>query len=361
MAKTWKVGVLGFAHMHVNGLISDFNGIPGVQWVACADTRPAVKPVSAQSDTRTDNIRKAREIIPKYYDCYEQMLAGESFDIIIACPENARHGEVAEKIAAAGANMLFEKPMSASYSDALRMSKAAAHHGVKLAVNWPSTWWAAVRKAQALTEQGAVGRPLKFFYRNSSSLGPFSYGQTLTPYEQSQEWWYREREGGGAMLDYCCYGSCLSRWFMGKPAVACNGMRANLNSTYGDADDNGIITVRFPDGLATIEGSWTTVHTGINNGPVVYGETGTLIVQGGEVLIYRRSGEPERHEAPAIPEHINNPAKELINNLATGEPLHITMQPEFNLEAMAILDAGIRSAKSGKLELAQSVHFSHRA
>jgi hypothetical protein len=34
------------------------------------------------------------------------------------------------------------------------------------------------------------------------------------------------------------------------------------------------------------------------------------------------------------------------------------MQADFNLEAMAILDAGIRSAKSGNLELAQSVHFS---
>jgi len=147
---------------------------------------------------------------------------------------------------------------------------------------------------------------------------------------------------------------------MGKPAVACNGMRANLNSTYGDADDNGIITVRFPDGLATIEGSWTTVHTGINNGPVVYGETGTLICEGDKVIIYRRGSDPETHTAEPIPEHINNPAKEFINHLATGEALHITMQPEFNLEAMAILDAGIRSAKSGKLELTQSVHFSPR-
>jgi len=358
MSKVWKVGVLGFAHMHVNGLISNFNDIPGVQWVACADTKPSVKPVSDQSDTRLDNIKKAREIIPKYYERYEEMLENEQFDIIIACPENAKHGEVAEKIAAKGIHMLFEKPMSSSYNDALRMKKAAVHHNVELAINWPSTWWAAVRKAQELTQGGAVGRPLKFFYRNSSSLGPFSYGQTLTPYEQSQEWWYRESEGGGAMLDYCCYGSCLSRWFMGKPAVACNGMKANLNSTYGDADDNSIITVRFPDGLATIEGSWTTVHTAINNGPVVYGETGTLICQGNEVWIFKRSGEPEKYAAEPIPEHKNNPAKEFINYLETGEALHITMQADFNLEAMAILDAGIRSAKSGKLELTQSVHFS---
>ena len=358
MSKVWRAGVLGFAHMHVNGLIRDFNGIPGLEWVACADTKPSVKPVSEQADTRTDNIKKALELIPKYYECYEEMLEKENFDIIIACPENAKHGETAEKIAAKGISVIYEKPMSASYNDALRMKKAAVHHDIKLAVNWPSTWWAAVRKAQELTEAGTVGRPLKFYYRNSASLGPFSYGQTLTPYEQAQEWWYRESEGGGAMLDYCCYGACLSRWFMGKPAVAANGIRANLNSLYGDADDNGIISVRFPDGIATIEGSWTTVHTGINNGPVVFGETGTLVCEGNKVLIYRRKGEPEIHDAPPIAEHRNNPAKEFINYLETGEPLHVTMQPDFNLEAMAILDAGIRSAKSGRLELTQSAHFS---
>ena len=363
MAKVWKMGVLGFAHMHVNSLISNFNDIPGVEWVACADTKPSVKPVSDQNDTRTDNIKKALEItkIPKYYECYEEMLEKEKFDIIVACPENAKHGEVAEKIAKKGIHMLFEKPMSASYNDALRMKKAAAHHNVELAINWPSTWWAAVRKAQELVEDGAVGRPLKFYYRNSASMGPLEYGQTLTPYEKSTEWWHRESEGGGATLDYCCYGACLARWFMGKPAVAAYGLQANLNSIYGDADDNGIITVRFPDGLATIEGSWTTVHTGINNGPVVFGEKGTLIIKDGKVLIFkdRRSGEPtETYDAEPIPSHRNNPAKEFINYLETKEPLHITMQPDFNLEAMAILDAGIRSAKSGKLELTQSVHFS---
>jgi predicted dehydrogenase len=365
MSKVWKVGVIGFAHMHVNGLIGNFNDIPEVEWVACADTKPAVKSISDQFDTRTDNIKKALEVtkIPKYYDCYEEMLEKEqnNIDIIIACPENARHGEVAEKIAEKKIHMLFEKPMSSTFNDALRMTKAAGFHGAELAINWPSTWWAAVRTAHKLVEAGEIGRVLKFYYRNSSSMGPLEYGQTLTPYEKSKEWWHRESEGGGAMLDYCCYGSCLARWFMGKPAVAASGMRANLNSIYGDADDNGIITAQFPGGLATIEGSWTIFHTAVNNGPVVFGDKGTLICEWDKVLVFKeRNGPATEYAAEPIPEHRNNPAKEFINYLASGkkEQMHITMQPEFNLEAMAILDAGIRSAKSGRLEPAQSVHYS---
>jgi predicted dehydrogenase len=351
--------------MHIDSLLADFNNIPGVEWVACADTKPAVKSLSDQGGTRTASVKHALEVIkiPKHYECYEEMLEKEKFDIIVACPENARHGEVAEKIAEKGIHMMFEKPMSSTYNDALRMTKAAAFHNVELAINWPSTWSAANRTAQALVEKGEIGRPLKFFYRNGASLGPLEYGQTLTPYEKSHEWWHRESEGGGATLDYCCYGACLSRWFMGKPAVAANGIRANLNSLYGDADDNGIIMIRFPDSIATIEGSWTTVHTGINSGPVVFGEKGTIICEGNKVLVFkeRYGAATDTYEAEPIPEHRNNPAKEFINHLETKEPLHITMQPEFNLDAMAILDAGIRSSKSGRLELTQSAHFSPKS
>jgi hypothetical protein len=44
-------------------------------------------------------------------------------------------------------------------------------------------------------------------------------------------------------------------------------------------------------------------------------------------------------------------AGEFIHHLETGEPLHPTLEMMFNLEAMAILDAGMRSTASGKLEL----------
>jgi predicted dehydrogenase len=44
-------------------------------------------------------------------------------------------------------------------------------------------------------------------------------------------------------------------------------------------------------------------------------------------------------------------AEEFVHHLETGEPLHPTLQLGHNLEAMAILDAGIRSAASGRQEL----------
>lgn len=92
--------------------------------------------------------------IPKVYEDYREMLTEEAFDIIIVCCENARHAEVVTAAAAAGANIVVEKPMATSYEEALAMARAAQHHGVALAVNWPSTWRANARMAQKLVSQG---------------------------------------------------------------------------------------------------------------------------------------------------------------------------------------------------------------
>jgi predicted dehydrogenase len=347
---TYRLGVIGFAHMHVNSLIDDFNGLPNVEWAACADTVPAEPSRSDAGGTRTSCLRRAQQVtgIPRTYDDYREMLARERFDIVIACPENARHGEVTEAIAAAGAHVVTEKPMAARFEEALRMARACERHGVTLMVNWPTTWSAGMRRAKELVEAGEIGELFQFKWR-AGSQGPL---KNLSESDRGAEWWHHRADGGGALLDYCCYGACLSRWFLGEPAVAVTGMTANLRSPYGDADDNAVLIARFPQAMAILEATWSTVDHGIPTGPILYGTTGTLVVERQPRIIRERGAEGTRYEPEPLPEARNNLAKELIHHLETGEPLHPTLQAGFNLDAQAILDAGIRSAATGQVELA---------
>ena len=161
-------------------------------------------------------------------------------------------------------------------------------------------------------------------------------------------------------MDYVCYGSNLSRWFLGERAVAAQGLRVNLNSPYGDADDNGAVVARFPKAMAIIEGSWTIFHTGVPNGPIVYGSEGTLVVDGAKVLVYkdRRSQEPTAvYDDLALPVGRESLALEVMHHLTTGEPLHPTLDVPVNIDAMALMDAGIRSAASGKQELVNDIRW----
>jgi len=345
-----------------------FAELPNVEWVACADTVPAVSSYSMEPGTRRFNLKVAQEQIgiPKTYDDYHVMLEEEEFDIVLFCPEKARDGEVTEAIAAAGAHMVTEKPMSATLSDALRMVRAAQAHSVELMINWPTTWSPGIRKLKALLDDGVIGDLLEVKWRNGGSTGPPPRGDHLSGAEKGAEWWRQMAQGGGVLLDYCCYGACLARWLVGEPAVSAYGIQANLMSHFGDADDNAVIVVRFLDSLALLEGTWTTWNVGVPTGPIAYGTKGTLVVGRRptgdgqrptpvvEVYTTRAHAltEPDQVlEGDPLPEGRETLAREFIHCLETGEPLHPTLEMRQNLEAMAILDAGLRSAASGELAL----------
>ena len=155
------------------------------------------------------------------------------------------------------------------------------------------------------------------------------------------------------MLDYCCYGSKLARWYIGEQALAAVGMAANLNSTWGDAEDNAAMLVRFPQAMGLFEGSWTTIDHGVSPGPIIYGTEGTIVVERKTeqvVRIEKGNGDSSFAELAPLPAGRSTVAEELIHHLESSEPLHPTLEVNFNLEVMAILDAGVRAAESGKLE-----------
>ena len=247
------------------------------------------------------------------------------------------------------------------------MVRACRAAGTTLVVNWPVIWSPAVRAARQLIDDDAIGRVLEVKWRagHTGPLGPrashpgvAAEAVPLTGPERGATWWHQAAAGGGALIDYCCYGALLSRWYIGEQATAALGMRANLDSQWGDADDNAVVVVRFPTAMALLEGSWTTVAHGVPTGPIIYGTTGTLVVDSEEgrpiVRIERGRAQPEIHEPEALPAHRSTIAAELIHHLETGEPLHPTLDVPVNLEVTAILEAGLRAADSGRLELVDS-------
>ncbi len=362
MARRYRLGVIGFAHMHVNELVDRFLATGRVDLVACADTVPHSPSLTTVEGSRRANLARAlaQPGNPRAYADYREMIAAENLDIAIFCPEIARHAEIAEALAEAGVHMVTEKPMAASLADAQRMVEAAASHGVTLAVNWPITWRPALRKAKELLAAGAIGEVWELKWRNAASLGPLAHGSLhpgntviglVSEAEKSAEWWHRESDGGGALLDYCCYGACLAAWLLDAPPANVQAMRANLMSP-GDADDNAVLLLRFARAFAIIEASWTTIHNGMPNGPILYGTRGTMVIDGADILIYRTkaAGPDEIIRGDDLPVGEASIGEAFLRHLETGAPLHPTLAIPMNLAATAILDAGIRAAGSGRTE-----------
>jgi predicted dehydrogenase len=364
---TYRVGFIGYAHMHVNEIMRRFREVPEFELVACADTVPNVPETSAATFTRAWNLRYAQETIgiAKTYADYRELLDRENLDLVAVYSENSKHLEITSAAAARGINVLIEKPMGISLADAIRVDRVTRAAGVRLFINWLSTWAPSTHTMKTLVDAGTIGRPFQVKARAAHS-GPLGSGashqgvdagqQPITDADRGRTWWHRAGTGGGALLDFVGNGACLARWWLGEQATAAFGLSANLLSPFSEVEDNAVVTLRFPSAIAVLEASWTTRDPGLPTGPIVYGETGTLAVErrGDEqvVRIGRGAGsEPEYVRCEALPAGHQNIAQEIARCLKSGEPPHPTLTPAYNLEMMAILDAAARSTRTGKLEI----------
>ena len=369
MGKVFNVGIIGFGHMHINDVGLSYHSHPNTRIAAIADTKPEIPELRAAPYTREWNFSHAREIYPDaaVYDDYAKMLECEKLDLAVVTCEVKYHREVVIACAKAGVDVCVEKPMAIDLADALAMAREAREHGTLLMVNWPVVWSAPSREMQRLGAEGAIGRIFQMRLRIGHS-GPLGMGAKhagvtetaapMTGYERAQTWWHRTAMGGGAMLDYCCYGCLLAQWFVGQDAASVMGMRANLNSEWGDADDSAAMIVRFPSAMATLEGTWATFHQGLPGGPVLYGSEGTMLQTQAGITIYSPDGAERVVGAPPLPEGRDSIAAEYAHHKLTGEPPYLLVEREYNLRAMAMLDAGLRSSASGRLEPVNSAYWS---
>ena len=129
MTRTYRLGVLGFAHGHAFGLTSTFNQLPNIEWVACADMAPMRPSLMNRTQRAYERFHGITGGQGKIYADYREMLAQEQLDIVIFTPENARHQIACAAIAETGAAMVTEKPMAANLSQALDMKRTLDRTG----------------------------------------------------------------------------------------------------------------------------------------------------------------------------------------------------------------------------------------
>ena len=104
-----------------------------------------------------------------------------------------------------------------------------------------------------------------------------------------------------------------------------------------------------------MESSWSTFNSGeIPTGPVVFGTKGTLVSDRytNAVKVYDTPSH-DLKAADKIYEYngeTEDSGSNILNHFINGTPLNELLTLEFNMKAMAALDAGIKSCKSGKNE-----------
>lgn len=370
MAKVYKAVIIGTAHMHSLYMSWDCKDNPQIDLCGIADTAPLMQEHPGKAPfTRKWNLEYITERvgIPFFTD-YKKMLDEVRPHIAFLTMETPLHVEVFMECAKRGMIVSMEKPMATSLSEGLKMFRIAKQTGTELLVNWPLAWMPFMTELKQILSEGRIGNLLKM-RQLVGHPGPLGRGvrharveetsDATTNEEKAGTWWHNSNIGGGAMLDFCCNGAMACNWLIGKEASAVMAMRCNTNSQWGDADDNAAMLVSYPNCLAVLEGSWTVPSETAPIGPELYGSEGAAFceVQQEGVVVKINDFCGHVTTLPMLkPEpHMRNVTTAIVHHMETGEPLPGFLDIDANIKVLATLDAGVRSAKSGKLEVVRNI------
>lgn len=361
-----KAVIIGFAHMHVNEIALYMSEQPDFELAGVADVNAGTESIPDLRYTQGWNLKNVKEnYCDNVYDDYKKMLDEVKPDIAFIMCENCMKPEIVEECAKRGINVSIEKPIAVNFEEAKKIRESVKKYNIEAVVNWPVVWRPYVLKMKAALDKKIVGEPIKLRYINGHT-GPLGKGakhrgvsenaEEMTDEQRSKTWWHTDKFGGGVFLDICCYGCFFSKWLMGDGEESILSYGANLNTPFGDTEDNFAAIVKY-DGskMSVIEGTWSTPRAVIPSGPMVLCTNGVITCTGGaenapDVKAYDIYGnEVEIPEIELGDEYKNMPFH-YAHHINTGEPIHEMLTLDKNVEVMAILDAAIKSSRNGKEE-----------
>ncbi|UUO04520.1 Gfo/Idh/MocA family oxidoreductase [Blastopirellula sp. J2-11] len=247
--------------------------------------------ILAVASATEENVRSfaAKHKIAHWFTDYQKLLEMPEIDMVVIGLPNHLHCEAVLAAAAAGKDIVLEKPMAPSLAECNRMIAACNKAGVKLMYAEELCFAPKYVRLKQLVDEGAIGVPY-LLKQSEKHDGPHS------------EWfWDMERSGGGVTLDLGCHAFEFFRWLLSGPdclnrpravsVLAQMGTYVHGDKTRGD--DDAIIIVEFENGCRGLaEESWAKLG-GMDDRAEVYGSKGLAyanLLQGNSIQTYSQNG-----------------------------------------------------------------------
>jgi predicted dehydrogenase len=268
-------------------------------------------------------------------------------EAIVAFGSVAEHRMVVEAAAPRRLHVMVEKPLAFSAADADAMAALARRHRIQLLTNYETSWYPSRTALKAALDSGTVGPIRKVVFRDGH-FGPKEIG--VQPEFLS---WLVDpaANGGGAIVDFGCYGANLMTWLMdGQAPVSVTAVTQQLKTdpVYARVDDEATLVLAYPKTTAVVEASWNWPDH--RKDIQLFGERGLLVTPNGETLLVRRRGEKEdRAVAAPTPPHADPFA--FLAAVVRGRTTVADTDPSSLANALVvarILDAARRSASTGR-------------
>jgi len=283
------------------------------------------------------------------YNDLDAMLEAVKPEAVCAFGSIHDHLKVVQACAPRKIHVMVEKPLAVSMDHAGKMAALARANRIHLLTNYETTWYASTYAAfRIAVEERALGAMRKIVVHDGHS-GPVEIGCNAEFLG-----WLTDPvlNGGGAVVDFGCYGANLATWLLGgaEPLTVTAVLQTHKPDVYPLVDDDATIILAYLGTQVVIQGSW--------NWPLprkdmeIYGEDGYLVaVDDRTVRLRMRSDTGEQTlQLPPAPERVRDPFSYLAAAVRGEEP--VTAGNLWSLEnaltVVKILDAARLSAKEGR-------------
>jgi predicted dehydrogenase len=335
-----RLAVAGITHGHVP-LILDRKGKIDVQIVGIYERDMAL----------------AKQYATRYhfdpaliYGDLKKMLEAVKPEAVAAFGSIYDHMAVVDACAPRGIHVMVEKPLATTKAHAERMEVLAKTHNIHLLTNFETSWYPTTEKTARLVHDSSFIGAIKKVVVHDGHQGPKEIG--VSPEFLA---WLTDpvQNGGGALIDFGCYGANLMTYLMQdeKPISVTAVTQQFKPHIYPKVDDEATIVVTYPSAQCIIQASWNWPFA--RKDMEVYGDSGYIITRDNTNMAVRnKQNEPPRNiqvttkDIPVYQDPIAYFADVIRGKITVPENGLYSL--ENNVMVVRILDAARTSAKTGK-------------
>jgi predicted dehydrogenase len=259
---TIKVGILGFAHNHVNVYCNQWRDRPELDMAVVAGWDHDAARLEQNASTYG---------FQAYADS-GALLKQAGVDAVVVSAETSHHADLVEQAAAAGKAIMLQKPMALTLDQADRIVAAVNQHGVPFTLAWQMRVDPQNVQIKELIHGGQLGKLFMVRRRHGLNTHEWPNFNTL---------WHAKPELNRDMwADDSSHAIDIIHWVLGVP----ESVSAEIVSLFDPLvpNDNGIAIFRYPGGpLAEVVCSFTCPAA--ENSVEVIAEKGSIILNYGDV------------------------------------------------------------------------------
>jgi predicted dehydrogenase len=336
--KPLKVAVAGLSHDHVTGLLERYkNGEVVIVGIA-------------ESDTNLIRRYQERYELPAtlFYKTLPALLKQHKPDAVLAYNAIADHLAVVQACAPAGIHVMVEKPLATTLADANKIVLLAQKHRIHVLTNYETTWYPSNQQLFTMLQSSPGLGEIRKMVTHDGHEGPKEIGVS----NEFLQWLTDPvKNGGGAIIDFGCYGANLMTWLMkgAKPISVTALTRRIKPEIYPLVDDDATILLEYPQATGIIEASWNWPFS--IKDLEVFGKAGYIQAVNNHSLRIRENGNNSyaHMEANTLPpeyqDNLSYLSAVISNRIKPGEDLSSLKN---NLIVVEILEAARQSAQTGQ-------------